>query len=154
MSFTLTYDTMLRHDIKHCYSGGRQKPVTSRDRSEGEKSFIELRRDKEIHQMKMNLITRTLADSRNPRDLPRAPAFSTLSRSEMDKVVERLRQPTVASKGIALQSEERVVADRLKSPRFAGERSLSSENLSASIDRLSTPTTASLLRQKQRSKEV
>ena len=150
MSFTLTYDTMVRSDIKNVYSGGRQLPTTSRDRGEGERSLLEIARARDVHQLKMNMILHRLGDDQKPRDhLPRAPAFSAMSRKEIDKVVERLRKPTVASKGITRRSEELAMEARHRSPRFSGVRSLSSDDLHAAIERLRAPTTVAVIRQQQ-----
>ena len=154
MSFTLTYDTMVRNDIKHMYASGSKPASVSRGR-DGGLSLIELRRMKHMHQMKLNMITHTIPGVTNPREnLPRAPAFSAMSRQEVRDVVERMLRPTVASQGTSRYSEELALRAARKSPRFLGTRSYSSEDLSQVVERLRTPTTTAVLRQRQKYNEV
>ena len=156
MSFTLTYNTMVSNDIKHMYSSGGRIAPGARDRSrDAERSLIELRRMKHMHQMKLNMITHTIPGVTNPREnLPRAPAFSAMSRQEVGEVVQRLSRPTVASRGLSRESEGLAMKDARKTPRFLGTRSYSSEDLSHIVQRLRMPTTTVELRQRQKFHEV
>lgn len=66
-----------------------------------------------------------------------------MSRYEVDEIVDRVRRPTVASRGIERESEVRSMsARRQSSPRFTGCRPLppSSGGLTAVNQRLFTPT--------------
>ena len=136
MAFSLTYNSILRQDVKHTYSG---LGSYQKQRGKEDRSLLELQRIREAEAIKSMLITRQL-DNKGVH-VPRAPAFSSMSREELEKSVERLRKPTVASKGESRKSEEMAMRESLEYPRFLGlRRSRSAEDIRMSTNRLSSPS--------------
>lgn len=72
--------------------------------------------------------------------IPAAPAFRIVSRYDLDDIILRLREPTIASKGIDESSDIKCVqARRDSSPRFLGLNKFSPRKQEVLTARLVAP---------------
>ncbi|XP_041371195.1 uncharacterized protein LOC121384734 [Gigantopelta aegis] len=145
MSFSLTFHSILDHNIRHLYSGTPTN--VSYRHSKEYPNMDQLRQQRENQYLKDYVLRVSEYRSEHKCFIPRAPAFKALSHQEVDEIVTRLSSQTVASQGISGTSENTTLSDkRSKYPKYQGQKKVSREEMDAIVKRLNKPTTMSDIR--------
>ena len=144
-SFCLPYNTMLKNNIKHTHFG---KPVTLEFREPLPRPTLEQIKRMEEAELQVAKLHRCKTSKYYGHKIPQAPALDrTMSESDLDEVITRLRRSTVASTGPSGGSEDRVLREaRAKSSKFMGLKKVPASQLNASLDRLRSSTHTSKIR--------
>lgn len=145
--FQTSFNKILKRDIKHIYSGFPQS--LNMRHSSVYPTIDQLRQKEESHDLKLGVLKYSEYDENYGCLIPRAPAFRNLSRHEIDSMISRLRQPTVASKRINNTSDTTVVLEKEKTnPQFLGMKREGTD-LNEINARINRPTKISEIRNHQ-----
>ncbi|OWF55741.1 hypothetical protein KP79_PYT03532 [Mizuhopecten yessoensis] len=146
--FKMAFNTIVTRDIKHIYSGFPQNiPMRY---SNPYPTMAQMRLREENQDLKSGVLRFSDYDEMYGCLIPRAPAFRSLSRHEIEDMIERLRRPTLASKGICNTSDDNMVRENNSAnPKYRGTKTVSEDELTGITQRLSKPTTISEIRRNQ-----
>ena len=146
--FKTSFTSIISRDLKHIYSGFPQTmkyrhaaPYPTQD---------QIRMQEENKDLKKYVLKSSEFVSEYGCLIPRAPAFRILSRHDVDRVVTRLRQPTVASKGISHTSDTMMREQKEREhAKYLGLKSVGEREMTMIVDRLTQPTKSSRIREIQ-----
>lgn len=145
--FQTSFNKILSRDIKHIYSGFPQTLMMRH--SAIYPSLEQLRQKEDSHDLKLGVLKYSEYDENYGCMIPRAPAFRNLSRYEFDDMVNRVRKPTVASKGITNTSDNKTMIEKEKTnPQFLGLKREATD-IEELNTRLNRPTKISQIRNHQ-----
>lgn len=137
MAFSLTYQSILDHNIRHIYSG-KPAEVSYHHSPQVTRNSGAVRQTQE-NPLKRSYILRTSEfESRFHCFVPRAPAFRVLSRHEVDNIVGRLQ----SAKTTSPETKDSSKGQLRKS------KTVSSEELKNIVERLRKPTQMSIIRER------
>lgn len=145
--FQTSFNKILSRDIKHIYSGFPQTLMMRH--SSIYPSQEQLRQKEDSHELKLGVLKYSEYDENYGCMIPRAPAFRNLSRYDFDDMVNRVRRPTIASKGINNTSDNTTMLQKEKTnPQFLG-LNREATNVAEINARLTRPTKISQIRNHQ-----
>ncbi|KAK3088544.1 hypothetical protein FSP39_020395 [Pinctada imbricata] len=146
--FVMPFNQIVSKDIKHIYSGFPQ--TVSLRFTPAFPTLEQMRQQDDSHNLKTSVLRISEYDESYGCMIPRAPAFRLLSRHEIDQSVNRLRTPTVASKGLANSSDKAVVNEtRSNYPKYLGLKKVNKQEMDQIVSRLNQPTKISEIRRHQ-----
>ena len=146
--FKTSFTSILSRDLKHIYSGF---PQTMKFRhSAPYPTQDQLRMQEENQELKSYVLKSSEFVPEYGCMIPRAPAFRILSRHDVDKMVTRLRAPTVASQGISHTSDTKMREQKERDhSKYMGLKSVGEREMTMIVDRLTQPTQSSRIREIQ-----
>ena len=142
------FNQIVSKDIKHIYSGFPQ--TMSLRFTPPYPTLEQIRQQEESNDLKTSVLRTSEYNESYGCLIPRAPAFRLLSRHEIDQMVNRVRTPTVASRGLANSSDKAVVNEKKSNyPKYLGLKKVKQPEMEEIVSRLNQPTKISEIRRHQ-----